>query len=120
MNKDLESDDFDILAQRLTLWAEKQNLLEKALQGLAKCFENEGGIIDGWTIAEMRPQFRDHALCFSSALYSYPFVKTTFHLFSPDDIHSGEYRLLTTLDGEIDDDFLLLDVTKSEYEQKHF
>ena len=118
MNEDsIESDDFSDVTQRLASWAERQNLSEKALHGFAKCFEGKEGIIDGWAMAEIRSEFRDHTLCFHSALYSYPFVATTLHLYSPDDIYIGVYRHIVTLDGKADNDFLILDLSKSEYEQ---
>ncbi len=85
--------------------AAKFDLIERAHEGLAGCFANEGGVIDGTTADEIKAEFHSHRLVFAHTLP--PFIETRLTLRSLDGHLRGTYSLMTNFDGEVTDDFLV-------------
>lgn len=73
--------------------------------------------LKGWKLADIHLRFARHALIFEHSRLPYAFLETRIVLYvhdptSSDNNHEqpiGEYRLITLLDGTIDDDYLVLD-----------
>jgi hypothetical protein len=94
------------IIKRLTLFAAEQQLVEKAEEGWRAWFANTDGVIDGWRVEELSSQFRSHMLCFKSGLLDYPYITTSVDLFGPTGSEVAQYRLITMLNGEVNDDYL--------------
>ena len=58
-------------------------------------------------------------LCLESVLLSYPYIMTSMDLFGPNGDEIGLYRRITRLSGETDDDYLEIDCTKGQYQERH-
>ena len=81
----------------------------------------------GWSPEEIELRFERCALVFRHASIEYPFVDTQIGLFAKVDgaedlgldleadglTRIGSYRLITRLDGEVDDDYLEFEVEKA-------
>jgi len=60
-----------------------------------------------WSYSEMTADFPSVALCFQPALVSYPYFDTQLRILRHG-TEVGYYRLITTLDGEDDDDYFVI------------
>ena len=90
-------------------------------QGLSKRPSNtvtvptEGGALGDWAGAELGKSSARTRLCFETALLPYAYVVTRLDLFAPDGREVGHYRLVATLAGEAEDEFLVIEQDKPEY-----
>jgi hypothetical protein len=88
--------------------ASKQYLIERAMRGCDKWFENEEyGLIGGWSRKDFVKEFFTFSLTFKRASWDLVYIDTTLNLLDKDGQEIGYYRLITTLDGEVDDDYLI-------------
>jgi hypothetical protein len=75
----------------------------------------EEGDLAGLSPETVQLVFERCALVFDHGELDYPFVETRFGLYVPDPTsfrdrrRVGHYRLITLLDGRVDDDYLVLD-----------
>src|SRR5436305_11754687 len=113
------------IAERLRQWSEESGIVEKALENckvsLANCAEEDKQIgeqpLKGWELEQIRLEFDKQSLVFKHGILSYPYIDTEIGLYvdDPEGIYFrhlkpiGSYRLITTLDGEVNDDYLVLD-----------
>jgi hypothetical protein len=92
--------------------ASQQRLLERAIEGCEACFQNEeGGLIAGWSSQELTKTFFAHSLTFQHRL-GWIYLCTELRLIDSSGQEVGSYRLITTLDGDTDDDYLVFDIEK--------
>lgn len=98
--------------------AASHKLIELAVTSCDAWFENEGCQIEGWTSEELQKQFFSHSLTFKCANWDMVYIDTRLDLLTSSRQQIGCYRLITTLDGDVDDDYLIIDCTKAEYEQR--
>ncbi len=106
------------IVDRLAAWASQHDLTQQAMRGWVECFANEGGTINGWSVADIQAVFRSHSFYFESALLSYRYVVTCLDLYAAGveaDEELGQYRLITTLEGQVVDDYLVIDLSKQEH-----
>ena len=77
-----------------------QFLAEEAIKSWAK-EENEKNkeLLKAATL-----KFINHKFCFKSSLVNYPYIETTFQLIVEAE-NMGNYRLITLLDGTIENDY---------------
>jgi hypothetical protein len=120
MWRGLQMDTLHGIVKHLSEWASERRLVQEAMRGCERWFVNESGTIDGWAVADIRMAFRSQSLCFVSGLLSYPYFVTSLDLFASGEETEGfstigEYRLITRLDGEVDDDYLILDRSRQEH-----
>jgi hypothetical protein len=92
--------------------ASQQCLLERAIEGCEACFQNEeGGLIAGWSSQELTKAFFTHSLTFKSC-WGWVYLCTELRLKNSSEQEVGSYRLITTLDGDADDEYLVFDIEK--------
>jgi hypothetical protein len=78
--------------------------------------------LNGFELAEIIPRFDKQSLVFSHDVLDYPYIETQIGLYIKDSllgqfrnlIPIGTYRLITTLDGMVDDDYLEITETKAD------
>jgi hypothetical protein len=111
----------DVVAAMLAL-ARDQDLPRRAEETcwvwLRSAFEE--GSLAGLSPADVRVEFERSALIFDHGLLNYPFVETGLGLDVTDSTGAyfrdmrpiGQYRLITLLDGTVDDDYFVLDGVK--------
>ena len=107
------------IVERLASFADEQRLVDQAEKGWRAWFVNEGGTIEGWRADDLNSKFRSLMLCFKSALLPYPYITTSVGLFGPNGGDIGQYRRITLLNGDVNDDYLEIDCTKSKYQERH-
>ncbi len=88
--------------------AQSQKLVDHAIQSCLAWLDDEESLPSGWSPAEIKCEFKSHSLCFEHSLLSYPFVVTHLRLFRNED-EVGYYKLITTLDGKVDDDYFVIE-----------
>jgi len=101
--------DLDYIVASFAEFARRQNLLERALEGCARCLEreaNEKRLPRRLDPAKVRMSFRSHALTFESSLLAFPYISTLLDLYVGND-EIGWYKLLVRLNGEEEDDYLV-------------
>lgn len=114
-----------IVAQ-LQVWAEQYHIVAMAHTACQQALHNsmredeELGLVPlcGWHYQDIHLQFDSQALVFSSSRLSYPYIDTRIGLYVRTDrryYHEGKcpigyYRLITLLDGTIEDDYLVVEV----------
>jgi hypothetical protein len=92
--------------------ASQQHLLERAIESCDACFQNEeGGLIAGWPSQELTKEFFAYSLTFQQR-WGWIYLCTELRLIDSSGQAVGSYRLITTLDGETDDDYLVFDIEK--------
>ncbi len=113
---------FTVLAADRAL---QDRAIESCQQSLQNCMleERELGLqaLGGWSLEEIELHFEKCSLVFSHKQIEYPFIDTQIGLYIKDVdggwsdrlISIGSYRLLTLLDGTIDDDYLVILTEKS-------
>jgi len=87
--------------------AMQQALFECAEEGCRRWFLNELDEMP-YPLAAIRFERASQALSFYNAALPYPYITTTLRLFV-DEREVGDYRLITLLDGTVDDDYLVFD-----------
>lgn len=99
-------DDIRDIIERLTHLAAEQNLVTAAEEGCAAWFHNHGADIP-YKLSDVKMEFRSQSLAFRNAMLSYPYIVTHLEM-SVDGWSIGHYRLITLLDGTVDDDYFEL------------
>lgn len=97
------------IVEYLTSLAAERNLVQRARQGCSTFIENtkrDGGLPAQLQQDKIRMEFRRHSLIFESAQPAYAYIDTMLDLFI-DDEEIGYYRLITCLNDEVDDDYLV-------------
>jgi hypothetical protein len=104
-----EAKGWEDVIDRLTHLAESQDLIQRAMEGYAACWANEGLSDLPFTFADVRPEFRSHSLNFKGGrwVYSFPFIRTVLDLYVGEH-QVGDYTLITLLDGEVIDDYFVI------------
>lgn len=114
--------EFKDIIDYLTIWSEKHGLIETAIKSCKKSLENSIKedqklclvALGGFSMDDIHLHFAGQSLVFKHNILEYPFVETTIELcisdvegvYLLDRKPIGRYRLITKLDGEIDDDYL--------------
>jgi hypothetical protein len=98
--------------------ADAQELRAQAEAACRECIRtaSEEGDLGGLSPADIQVVFRRCVLAFDHGILSYPFIETAFDLCVADPTGGyfgglrpvGSYRLLTRLDGTVDDDYFVL------------
>jgi hypothetical protein len=92
--------------------ASQQHLLERAIEGCDAWFQDEeSGLIAGWSSQELIKEFSEHSLTFQHR-WGWVYLCTELRLQDSSGQEVGSYRLITTLDGETNDDYLVFDIEK--------
>lgn len=121
---------FKDIIRKLEAWSEEQNLVDKAIESckvsLYNCAVEEAelfpmmdtsvDILNGWKISDIQLNFDKQSLIFKHGILSYPYIDTQIGLYvSAQEGYFrglkliGTYRRIVTLDGKVDDDYLVLD-----------
>lgn len=110
------------LVADLTALVSRQSLRGRAFEGCSKWLhdpENDGpGGLSGRAAGEILPRFKSSSLVFDHGLLSHPFVETRLDLCVRDTSGTAlndlrpvcYYRLITLLDGTVDDDYFVIEV----------
>jgi hypothetical protein len=96
---------------RLAEHARSYKLAERAGDGCALFLRNEeaeSGLPGGLKAAEVEVSFRSHALYFDSSLLGHPYITTRLDLIARGE-QVGFYKLITDLDGQVVDDYLVFE-----------
>jgi hypothetical protein len=101
------------MIERLRLLAAERDLVGHAMDGCVKWLHNDADEI-AITPEELEMHFHSHALTFHNANLSYPYIDTRLTL-SVKNREIGYYRLITFLDGSVDDDYFVLDSFESSH-----
>jgi hypothetical protein len=102
-------EDLHHIVDRLAEFARRHDLIARAKDGCSKFLRNIAGENDlprGWSLTDVRQEFRAHTLTFESNVLSYPFVVTQLDLYAGED-EIGWYKLVVRLDGQAEDDYLV-------------
>jgi hypothetical protein len=124
------TDMFEETIQNLEQWSQQQKLIELALESckvsLKNCAieeaelfptQNTGAdVLRGHKLSDIQLHFDKQSLVFKHDILSYPYVEIQIGLYVADatgvylrDLEPiGDYNLIVKLDGEIDDDYLVL------------
>jgi hypothetical protein len=94
----------------------RDKLIERAMESCDGWFTNNGGEIEGWISQDLEKQFFSHTLVFQRSDWDLIYIDTRFKLLTSSGREIGHYRLISTLDGEIDDDYLVLELSKNDWE----
>jgi hypothetical protein len=113
------------LLKHLEELSKKQQLIEQAIENckttLISCIEEDekAGLepLKGWKLDEIKIVFERQSLVFKHSVLAYPYIDTQMGLYvhDPEKIHfdnlypMGKYRLITHLDGEVIDDYLVIE-----------
>lgn len=94
----------------------RHKLVEQAIASCDGWFTNNAGEIDGWIPQDLEKQFFSHTLVFQRSDWDLIYIDTHLKLLASDGREIGHYRLVSTLDGQIDDDYLVLELSKDDWE----
>ena len=122
---------FDNIIQNLEKWSSEQHLIENTFDSCKISLQNSAvedaelfpamntgiDIICGWKLSEIKLEFDYQSLVFKHGILSYPYIDTQIGLYidRPESCYFrdlkqiGTYRLIVRLDGEVDDDYLIMD-----------
>jgi hypothetical protein len=122
---------FDAIIQNLEKWSEENNLIEKTFESCKVSLQrtaieedklfptmNTGiDMIRGWKLNEIKLELDKQSLIFRHGVLSYPFIVTQIGLYieEPESFYFrglkpiGTYKLIVRFDGEVDDDYLIID-----------
>ena len=100
-------DTFAVVVAQLSQLATQQSLYTRAAESCRQWFRNEPDKMP-CPLAAIRFEEQSQTLCFHSAVLTYPYITTTLRLFVGER-EVGDYRLITLLDGTMDDDYLVFD-----------
>jgi hypothetical protein len=95
----------------LSRHAHAYQLEERAHDGCALFIgntERESGLPSGLSASDVEARFRSHALFFESSLLGYPYITTQLDLLAGGG-QVGFYKLITDLDGQVVDDYLVFE-----------
>jgi hypothetical protein len=95
----------------------RHQLVERAIEHCDIWFNNEGGQIDGWISQDLDKKFFSHKLVFKRSDWDLVYIDTHINLVASNNQIVGSYRLITTLDGEADDDYFVLEISKDDWEK---
>jgi|GEM_PF-4256664 len=125
---------FSDMLMQLQTWVAQQQVHEQSLAAcrtaLINCAEEDREVgeipLKGWKLEDIQLRFARHALIFEHHTLPYPFIETriVLYIYDPASYHDnherpiGDYRLITLLDGTIDDDYLVLDESPEESEDE--
>lgn len=110
------------IVQQLQGWSQRRDLIEEAMKSCHISLQNsekddkEIGLVSHWQISEIQLYFDKQSLVFKNDRLSYPYIVTQLGLYVIADGKAwfrdlepiGRYQLITTLDGEIADDCLII------------
>ncbi len=88
-------------------YATQQALFAHAEESCRRWFLNEPDEM-AYPLTAIRFERQSQALCFHNRHLPYPYITTTLRLFVGTR-EIGDYRLITRLDGTVDDDYLVFD-----------
>lgn len=111
------------IVQQLQEWSQQQDLIEKAIEGCHISLQNWArddkgiGLIARWKVSDIQLHFDHQSLVFKHDVLSYPYVRTQIGLYVAADSKAwfrdlepiGKYGLMTMLDGQVADDYLIFD-----------
>jgi hypothetical protein len=111
------------IVKQLQDWSEERSLIEEAYQCCRTSLENnerddkEVGHTARWKLSDIQLHFDRQSLVFQHSVFSYPFVDTQIGLYVVAESKGwfrdlqpiGRYRLITSLDGQVEDDYLIFD-----------
>jgi hypothetical protein len=109
------------LVADLKALAAAQNLRDRALEVYREHLrEGAGDGLGGWSAEEIEVHFHHCSLAFDHGVLSYPFVDTRLGLYVRDDtglFFDGlrpirYFRLITHLDGTVDDTYFVIETNK--------
>jgi predicted thioredoxin/glutaredoxin len=122
---------FDDIIRNIEQWSQENNLISKAIESckisLHNCAAEEAelfqtmntstDILGRWKINDIQLHFDKQSLVFKHGILSYPYVDIQIGLYVADPKGFyfralkpiGTYRFIVTLDGEVDDDYLVMD-----------
>jgi len=122
---------FDDIIRNLEEWSGEQNLIEHAIESckisLQTCADEEAelfptmntgtDVLRGHKLGDIQLHFTKQSLVFRHGILSYPYIETVIGLYvaKPNSSYFrdlepiGTYRLIVKVDGEVDDDCLVLD-----------
>lgn len=123
--RDMNQGAAEELVAALAALASQQNLRSQAVEGCDKWLragaEEGADGLGGWAAEEIVPRFASCSLVFEHGILDYPFIETRLELYVQDDSGVcfrdlrpiGYYRLITLLDGTADDDYFVIETSKS-------
>ena len=111
------------IVQQLQEWSQQQDLIAEAIKSCHISLQNwekddkEIGLIARWKVSDIQLHFDHQELVFNHDVLSYPYVSTQIGLYVAayskgwfrDLEPIGRYQLITTLDGQVSDDYLIFD-----------
>ena len=114
---------FAEILDRLQNWSSESCLIELAFEGCRKsmivCAKEDEALglkpLHGWDMESIQLHFDKQSLVFNHGILSYPHLDTQIGLYVENPFYHkdlkpiGHYRLITTLDGKIDDDYFVLE-----------
>ena len=120
MNKTTQLQD---IVKHLQDWSQERNLVEEAFKCCRASLENnelddkEAKLTARWKLNDIQLHFDRQSLTFKPSVFSQPFIDTRIGLYvaaeSKGWFHHlqpiGHYRLITSLDGQTEDDDLIFD-----------
>ncbi len=98
---------FPDVSALLSQHAAQQELFTRAEESCRQWFRNEPDE-KPYPLAAIRFERKSQAFAFYNAQLPYPYIITTLRLFVGTR-EVGDYRLITRLDGTVDDDYLIFD-----------
>jgi hypothetical protein len=121
----------DDIIRALEAWSQEHNLTDRAIESckvaMQDCAREDAELfpdrntgpelLAGYKLDEFQIHIDSQALIFKNDFLPYPYVDMRIGLYvpDPDGAHFrnlkpvGHYRLIVTLDGEINDDYLVID-----------
>ena len=120
MNKTLS---LEVIIERLQEWSTQQRLIEQAIKNCHMSLQSNEqddkkiGLIARWQLSDIQLRFDKQSLVFKHGIYSHPFFDTQIGLYIAADSKGwlrdvkniGRYHLITSLNGQVEDDYLILD-----------
>lgn len=98
---------WDEVVTRLKDLATSQRLVQRTREAFAGWWANEDMSDFQFTLEEVRTKFQRQSVFFANRYLKYPYITTTLDLYVGRH-QVGDYTLVTLLDGEIDDDYLVI------------
>jgi hypothetical protein len=108
---------FDIIIQNLEKWSQEHNLIENTFKSCivhlhnaatedAELFGTSIDMISGWKLSDIKLELENQSLIITQiGLYIEEPESCYFRGLKP----IGTYQLIVTLDGEVDDTYLIID-----------
>ncbi|MEM8641725.1 MAG: hypothetical protein AAGG51_23345 [Cyanobacteria bacterium P01_G01_bin.54] len=104
----------------------KMNALQSCHQALKQCILDDREVgekeLGGWLLDEIKLHFDKISLVFEHDILKYPYTDTKIGLYvdDPTSVYLralkpiGHYRLITLLNGEVEDTYLVIEVEKAD------